>query len=89
MQGTGSEQQVILTGSHIDTVINGGKYDGAFGVVAGIIALQYLYARYGSLQKPLKVVSLCEEEGNAEFPLTYWGSGNMNGLHSKSVQNML
>ncbi|WVE34588.1 Zn-dependent hydrolase, partial [Priestia megaterium] len=27
LQGTGPEQQVILTGSHIDTVINGGKYD--------------------------------------------------------------
>lgn len=52
LQGTGPEQQVILTGSHIDTVINGGKYDGAFGVVAGIIALQYLYAHYGSPTKP-------------------------------------
>lgn len=83
LQGTGSEQQVILTGSHIDTVINGGKYDGAFGVVAGIIALQYLYAHYGSPTKTLEVVSLCEEEGS-RFPLTYWGSGNMNGLHSKS-----
>ncbi|MGN7940295.1 allantoate deiminase [Virgibacillus sp. 6R] len=69
----------ILTGSHIDTVIDGGKYDGAYGIIAGIIALQYLYENYGQPKKNIEVVSLCEEEGS-RFPMTYWGSGSITGV---------
>ena len=35
----GEQDGVILTGSHLDTVKNGGKYDGAAGVIAGIAAV--------------------------------------------------
>ena len=35
----GTEPGTILTGSHLDTVKNGGKYDGALGVVTGVAAL--------------------------------------------------
>ena len=38
----GTEPGTILTGSHLDTVKNGGKYDGALGVVTGVAALGYL-----------------------------------------------
>ncbi|MDQ1001919.1 allantoate deiminase [Neobacillus niacini] len=81
----GSEKKassVILTGSHIDTVKDGGKYDGAYGVVAGVIALDYLSRKYGQPKRTIEVVSLCEEEGS-RFPLTYWGSGNITGLRTK------
>ncbi|MHA7966988.1 M20 family metallo-hydrolase [Paenibacillus sp. CAU 1782] len=73
-QGSGS----IVTGSHIDTVVNGGKYDGAYGIAAGIVALAYLKQRYGLPKKTLEVVSLCEEEGS-RFPMAYWGSGSIVG----------
>ncbi|RPJ99263.1 Allantoate amidohydrolase [Bacillus subtilis] len=81
LSGTHSPDEVIVTGSHIDTVINGGKYDGAYGVLAAMLAIKQLKETYGAPKKTLEAVSLCEEEGS-RFPLTYWGSGNMTGVFS-------
>jgi len=78
LEGDDPADGVILTGSHIDTVRCGGKYDGAFGVGAGLIALAYLHARHGRPRRTLEVVSFAEEEGS-RFPLAYWGSGNVIG----------
>jgi allantoate deiminase len=80
LEGSLPNAQTILTGSHIDTVKNGGKYDGAYGIIAGIIALDFLNKTYGNPIRPLEVVALCEEEGS-RFPLTFWGSGNITGHH--------
>ncbi|MCY9028397.1 allantoate deiminase [Bacillus inaquosorum] len=81
LSGTQSPDEVIVTGSHIDTVINGGKYDGAYGVLAAMLAIKQLKETYGAPKKTLEAVSLCEEEGS-RFPMTYWGSGNMTGVFS-------
>ncbi|MGP7818473.1 allantoate deiminase [Niallia sp. 01092] len=78
LTGTEEKERVILTGSHIDTVVDGGKYDGAYGVVASLLAVQYLYKHYGLPKKTIEVVSLCEEEGS-RFPLAFWGSGSITG----------
>ncbi len=74
--GRSPEEKVILTGSHIDTVVNGGKYDGAYGIAAAMVALQDLQMNYGQPKRTLEVVSFCEEEGS-RFPLAYWGSGHV------------
>jgi allantoate deiminase len=79
--GTKSPEQVILSGSHVDTVVQGGKYDGAYGIVASLLAVQRLLATYGPPKKTIEVVSLCEEEGS-RFPLTYWGSKNIVGEYN-------
>ncbi|MFF2481099.1 M20 family metallo-hydrolase [Paenibacillus sp. NPDC058071] len=71
----------IITGSHIDTVVQGGKYDGAYGIVAGLLAIDYLQRTYGQPVRSLEVVSLCEEEGS-RFPMAYWGSGSVVGKRS-------
>ena len=81
--GTKSPDQVILTGSHVDTVVQGGKYDGAYGIVAGLLAVQRLLVTYGPPKKTIEVVSLCEEEGS-RFPLTFWGSKNIVGEYDLS-----
>ena len=81
LEGRGLEREVILTGSHVDTVRNGGKYDGAYGILAGVIALKFLYENFGPPLRTLEVVSLCEEEGS-RFPLAYWGSGNLTGRYA-------
>ncbi|MDN0192402.1 allantoate deiminase [Bacillus stercoris] len=81
LSGTQSPDEVIVTGSHIDTVINGGKYDGAYGILAAMLAIKQLKEAYGAPKKTLEAVSLCEEEGS-RFPMTYWGSGNMTGVFS-------
>ncbi|MGE7761285.1 allantoate deiminase [Peribacillus sp. NPDC097895] len=80
LEGTGSAGGTILTGSHIDTVRNGGKYDGAYGVIASFLAVKRLYKTYGLPRKTIEVVSFCEEEGS-RFPLTFWGSRNIQGIY--------
>ncbi|CAM3080321.1 M20 family metallo-hydrolase [Paenibacillus taichungensis] len=77
--GKGMEEAPIVTGSHIDTVVHGGKYDGAYGVVAGVLALEYLKKNFGVPKRTLQVVSLCEEEGS-RFPFAYWGSRSITGV---------
>lgn len=62
---------ILLIGSHIDTVPNGGKYDGAMGVLAALACVQTL----GNTPLPfhLDVVAFSEEEG-VRFRLPYIGS---------------
>lgn len=90
LQGCDKLGKAILTGSHIDTVVDGGKYDGAYGVIASLLAASRLFQTYGSPRKTIEVVSLCEEEGS-RFPLTFWGSRNINGMYNldcvKDVQD--
>lgn len=81
LQGSNLALKSVLTGSHVDTVKNGGKYDGAYGVVASMMALGYLKSVYGTPKRTLEVVSFCEEEGS-RFPLAYWGSGHVTGVRS-------
>lgn len=81
LEGAKPDAPVILTGSHIDTVRSGGAYDGAYGIAAGIAALDALRRAYGPPKRTLEVVSFCEEEGS-RFPLSYWGSGNVAGVYA-------
>src|SRR5262245_14512376 len=53
----------IVTGSHIDTVPRGGKYDGALGTLAAIEVAQTLFERDVVLAHPLEVVAFQNEEG--------------------------
>ncbi len=53
----------ILTGSHIDSVPNGGKYDGALGVVAAIECAQVLKENAIVTRHPLEIVVFTDEEG--------------------------
>ncbi|MBD2871318.1 allantoate deiminase [Paenibacillus arenilitoris] len=78
LQGEDAEAPAILTGSHIDTVVQGGMYDGAYGIAAGLAAVAHLKRNFGRPKRALEVVSLCEEEGS-RFPMAYWGSGSIVG----------
>src|SRR5579885_3711557 len=73
------DTRTILTGSHIDTVRLGGKYDGALGVLAGLVAVRALREQAGRPERSLEKVALCEEEGS-RFQAHYWGSRGMWGL---------
>lgn len=55
----------ILIGSHIDTVPDGGKYDGALGVLAAIECVQVLSERGVLTRHPLEVVIFSDEEGGS------------------------
>ena len=40
--GENKHEKAVMTGSHIDTVINAGQYDGCYGVLAGLEVIQSL-----------------------------------------------
>jgi allantoate deiminase len=65
---------VIATGSHIDSQTPGGRYDGALGVIAGLVALRTLREQFGTPQCTLEAVSLCEEEASRFHATNFWGS---------------
>lgn len=60
----GEGPPVVLVGSHIDTVINGGKFDGAAGVLAGLECLRRIREEGRRLAKSLELVSFTDEEGS-------------------------
>jgi hydantoinase/carbamoylase family amidase len=74
-----SDSPPISCGSHLDTVKHGGAYDGAFGVVAGLEALERIAAGGTKLRRPLEVVAWAGEEGS-RFPLGCLGSSAFAGL---------
>ncbi len=58
-----SDAQPVMTGSHIDTVINAGQFDGCLGVIAGIEAITTLKAAGVHPKHPLIVGAFTNEEG--------------------------
>ncbi len=60
----GENGRAVLVGSHIDTVINGGKFDGSAGVLAGLECLRAIRENGLSLNKPLELAAFTDEEGN-------------------------
>jgi allantoate deiminase len=63
----------LLIGSHIDTVIDAGRYDGALGVLTGIAAVGALHRAGERLPAALEVIAFSDEEG-VRFPTTLTGS---------------
>lgn len=68
----------VATGSHLDTVADGGAFDGALGVVAGLSALDDLRRRGTEPSRPLAVVVFADEEG-ARFDTPCFGSALLTG----------
>lgn len=77
--GTDPNAKPILIGSHLDTVKTGGAYDGAYGVVGALCALELLDARGIATKHPLEAVAWAGEEGS-RFPLGCLGSSVFAGL---------
>jgi len=63
----------VMTGSHIDTVATGGRYDGNLGVLAGLEVIETVLTSGRSLTRPLAVGWFTDEEG-ARFPPDMLGS---------------
>lgn len=68
-EGRDPESPAVMVGSHIDTVLNGGRYDGTVGVLGGIEVAQALKEDGIELNHALEITALVEEEG------ARWGSG--------------
>jgi allantoate deiminase len=80
---------VIATGSHIDSQTPGGRYDGALGVVAGLVALRTLREQFGTPRRTLEAVSLCEEEASRFHAASFWGSRAIVGAISPNEPDLI
>ncbi|MGD9751305.1 MAG: M20 family metallo-hydrolase [Acidimicrobiia bacterium] len=67
------DEAPVLCGSHIDTVATGGRYDGAYGVLAGVEVIETLAAAGVRTRRPLAVGAFTNEEG-ARFAPDMMGS---------------
>ena len=78
IEGKELPEETIMSGSHIDTVVNGGHLDGQYGVLAALTAMEYLVSTYGQPKRSMEVISLAEEE-SSRFPTVFWRSKNFVG----------
>ena len=68
----------LMTGSHYDTVRNGGKYDGRLGIYLPMACVKQLHAQGKRLPYTFEVVGFAEEEGQ-RYKATFLGSGALIG----------
>jgi len=73
-----AQAKTLLTGSHFDTVRNGGKYDGRLGILVPMACVQQLHAAGRRLPFAIEVVGFAEEEGQ-RYKATFLGSGALTG----------
>jgi len=69
----GETGPAVLVGSHIDSVPEGGRFDGALGVLCAVEAVEALLDDGVVLRRPVEVVGWCDEEG-ARFGIGLFGS---------------
>src|SRR5207248_3313990 len=71
------DNPVVLTGSHIDSVVHGGRFDGVIGVVCALEVLRVLQQIRNDLTYPIEMVDFAMEE-SSRFGATYgFGSYGM------------
>ncbi|MED5297024.1 MAG: Zn-dependent hydrolase [Pseudomonadota bacterium] len=73
-EGSEPDLPAVMTGSHIDTQPTGGKFDGCFGVLAGLEVVRTLNQHAITTRAPIDVVAWTNEEG-CRFPPCMMGSG--------------
>ena len=78
LKGTNPELPCVMMGSHYDSVINGGDYDGIAGVICAIEVARLLKETGAPMKRNFVAVGFCDEEG-MRFGTGYFGSGAMLG----------
>ena len=79
--GTG---EAILVGSHLDSVPEGGRFDGALGVLCAVEAVESLVDARVKIRRPIEVVAWADEEG-ARFGVGLFGSTAAFGRLARGV----
>src|SRR3712207_4805347 len=67
-EGADPDAAPVLTGSHMDTQPNGGRFDGVYGVVAALEAVQAMREAGARPRRPIEVVAWTNEEGGRFAP---------------------
>jgi allantoate deiminase len=84
----GSGKKRLLIGSHIDTVVDAGMFDGPFGVIAGILAAGHFAKARRSLSFGIDVLAFADEEG-ARYPVTLHSSLACAGAFTPASLDMM
>ncbi|GHH99467.1 Zn-dependent hydrolase [Neobacillus kokaensis] len=82
LEGKDPNASPVMTGSHLDTVPKGGKFDGTLGVLAALEAIETMKESGIEPACPVEIVSFTNEEG-ARFAPQMLGSGAITGKFSK------
>ncbi|MEU6469316.1 allantoate amidohydrolase [Streptomyces massasporeus] len=86
--GDPAEGDAVVTGSHLDSVPDGGAFDGPLGVVSAFAALDELRGRGARFERPLAIVNFGDEEG-ARFGLACVGSRLTAGQLTRAQAHLL
>ena len=85
LDGANAKAPALLVGSHLDTVLHGGKFDGTMGVMAALEAVRILKEQKLVLQSPVEVVCFVGEE-SSRFGYSTLGSSLVAGeIHAKDL----
>jgi N-carbamoyl-L-amino-acid hydrolase len=76
--GVDRQARRLLTGSHYDTVRNGGKYDGRLGILVPMVCVRELHRQGRRLPYGIEVVGFAEEEGQ-RYKAVFLGSSALTG----------
>lgn len=74
----------IMLGSHLDTVVDAGRFDGMLGLLSALACVESLHASEQRLPYAIEVVGFADEEG-VRFQSTYLGSRAVTGKFDSSV----
>ncbi len=82
-EGRDRNAAVVLTGSHLDSVYNGGNFDGPLGVLSSLEAVQTLNETGIETERPIEVIAFTDEEG-ARFRFGMTGSRGLAGMLTRA-----
>jgi hydantoinase/carbamoylase family amidase len=87
LNGADAKAPAVLVGSHLDTVIHGGKFDGTMGVIGALEAVRTLKEQKILLRSPVEVVCFVGEE-SSRFGYSTLGSSLVAGeVHGRDLLN--
>jgi len=86
-EGLSPGQGTVVIGSHLDSVPNGGRFDGVLGVVTAIECVDRLYRSGIRLNCPVEIVGFGDEEGS-RFPSGFLGSRGFMGDVDSGLLNL-
>jgi beta-ureidopropionase / N-carbamoyl-L-amino-acid hydrolase len=87
LAGSDAKTPAVLAGSHLDTVVHGGKYDGPVGVIGALEAIRTISEHQIAIRSPLEVVCFVGEE-SSRFGFSTLGSSLVAGeVHPKDLAN--
>ena len=84
--GTGNLPPVMI-GSHLDTVPQGGRYDGVLGVLSGLEVVRTMNDQGIKTKHPIEVVNWTAEEGSRFRPWLFGSRGALNRMDTDEAYN--